>query len=288
MMRIVLCVVYLIAAPFVGCLLDGCDRKITARMQGRQGPSVYQPWWDLQKLLAKERLMVNPSQFYLMASYTVFVVISGALFFCGSDLLLVFFALTTSEIFMVLAASTTSSPYSSMGVNRELIQMTSSEPMVLLTAVGLYLATGTFSVAETAAMGGLPIICKLPGFFIGFVFILTIKMRKSPFDVSTSHHAHQEMVKGVTTEMSGATLACETIANWYEHVMLMGIIGLFCLNGTVWSVLLAIVVALAVYFLEVLIDNTSARVKWQTMFKLAWGVTIVCAGVNLFVLQMLR
>lgn len=288
MIRIIVCLLYLVAAPFVGCLLDGCDRKITARMQGRQGPSVYQPWWDFQKLLAKEKLMVNSAQFFLMASYTLFVIVSGCLFFSGSDLLLVFFALTTAEMFMVLSASTTSSPYSAMGVNRELIQMASSEPMVLLTAVGLFLATGTFSVAEAVSMGGLPAICKLPGFFIGFVFILTIKMRKSPFDVSTSHHAHQEMVKGVTTEMSGATLACETVAAWYEHMMLMGIIGMFCLNGTAWSVLLAIVVALAVYFLEVLIDNTSARVKWQTMFKLAWGVTIVAAGINLFVLQMLR
>lgn len=288
MIRVIVCLLYLVAAPVVGCLLDGCDRKITARMQGRQGPSVYQPWWDFQKLLKKEKLMVNPSQFYLMASYALFVVLSGALFFSGNDLLLVFFALTTAEMFLVLAASTTSSPYSAMGVNRELLQMTSAEPMVLLTGVGFYLAAGTFEVGQIAAQGGLPALCKLPGFFIGFIFILTIKMRKSPFDVSTSHHAHQEMVKGITTEMSGPTLAWETIAEWYEHVMLMGIIGLFCFNGTFWSALLAVVVALTVYFLEVLIDNTSARVKWQTMFKLAWGVTIVAAGINLFVLQMLR
>lgn len=287
MTRLVVCLIYLIAAPFVGCLLDGCDRKLTARMQGRVGPSVYQPWWDFQKLLAKEKLMVNRNQLFLMATYTAFVILSGGLLFSGNDMLLVFFALTTAEIFMVLSAATTSSPYSSMGVNRELIQMVSSEPMVLLTAVGFFMATGTFSVAEIAVKGGLPLICKLPGFFIGFVFILTIKMRKSPFDVSTSHHAHQEMVKGVTTEMSGVTLACETVAAWYEHVMLMGIIGLFCINGTAWSVLLAIAVALAVYFLEILIDNTSARVHWQTMFKLAWGVTIIAAGINMLVLQIL-
>lgn len=288
MTRLVVCLIYLIAAPFVGCLLDSCDRKITARMQGRVGPSIYQPWWDFQKLLAKEKLMVNSSQFYLMASYTLFVILSGGLFFTGNDMLLVFFALTTAEMFFVLAASTTSSPFSSMGVNRELIQMASSEPMVLLTAVGFFLASGSFSVADIAVNSGLPLICKLPGFFIGFVFILTIKMRKSPFDLSTSHHAHQEMVQGITTEMSGATYAWETLAGWYEHSMLMGIIGLFFLNGTAWSAVLAVAMVLAVYFLEVLIDNTSARVHWQTMFKLAWGVTIVAAGINLLVLQFLR
>lgn len=282
------CIAYILLAPVLGCLLDGLDRKLTARMQGRQGPSVYQPWWDFQKLLAKEKLMVNQSQFYLMVSYTLFVVLAGALLFAGSDMLLVFFALTTAETFMLLSAATTSSPYSAMGVNRELIQMVSAEPMVLLTAVGFYLASGSFCVADIAHGSGLPMICKMPGFFIGFVFILTIKMRKSPFDLSTSHHAHQELVKGVTTEMSGVTLACETVAGWYEHIMLIGLVGLFCLNGTAWSVVLAIVVMLAAYFLEVLIDNTSARVKWQTMFKLAWTVTLVCAGINLLVLQMIR
>ena len=36
------------------------------------------------------------------------------------------------------------------------------------------------------------------------LFILTIKLRKSPFDLSMAHHAHQELVRGITTEMSGA------------------------------------------------------------------------------------
>jgi ech hydrogenase subunit B len=42
-----------------------------------------------------------------------------------------------------------------------------------------------------------------------------------------------------------------------------------------------------VWFLEILIDNTSARVKWQLMLKLAWGVTIVAAGMNLFLLEII-
>jgi hypothetical protein len=39
----------------------------------------------------------------------------------------------------------------------------------------------------------------IPGIFLGFVYILTIKLRKSPFDITTTHHAHQVIVKGVTT-----------------------------------------------------------------------------------------
>ncbi|MGZ3635594.1 MAG: NADH-quinone oxidoreductase subunit H, partial [Syntrophales bacterium] len=41
----------LVGAPIVGGLLFGIDRKITARMQGRYGPPIIQPFYDFIKLL---------------------------------------------------------------------------------------------------------------------------------------------------------------------------------------------------------------------------------------------
>ena len=38
--------------------------------------------------------------------------------------------------------------------------------------------------------------------------------------------------------------------------------------------------SVVVYFLEIWIDNTFARVKWQVMFKGAWGVALVASIVN--------
>ena len=40
MVRIVFVLAYLILAPFLGCLLDGVDRVISARMQRRKGPGI--------------------------------------------------------------------------------------------------------------------------------------------------------------------------------------------------------------------------------------------------------
>lgn len=31
-------ILFIIAAPLAGCILSGVDRKVSARMQGRQGP----------------------------------------------------------------------------------------------------------------------------------------------------------------------------------------------------------------------------------------------------------
>lgn len=276
-------IVYLVFAPFLGGLLDGIDRKISARMQGRKGPSVFQPFYDVIKLFQKEPLVVKRSQTFLVMTYLLFMVIAGGLFYAGMDLLLCFFALTTCAMFLVLAASFTHSPYASVGCQRELIQMMAYEPMVLLTAVGFYVATDTFYVSEIITKDT-SVILYLPGVFVGFLFILTIKMRKSPFDLSTAHHAHQEVVRGITQEMVGSNLALIHLAEWYEVIFLMGVVALFIVNSHPISYVVALVVILATYFFEILIDNVSARVNWKVLLVSTWAVTLIAGGINLTIL----
>ena len=50
MISIISVICYLLLAPFAGCLLDGVDRILTARMQGRKGPRLLQPFYDIGKL----------------------------------------------------------------------------------------------------------------------------------------------------------------------------------------------------------------------------------------------
>ncbi|MGN1329466.1 MAG: respiratory chain complex I subunit 1 family protein [Eubacterium sp.] len=278
-------IAYIILAPFIGGLTSGFDRKITARMQGRQGPPILQPFYDVIKLFKKETVVVNHVQIFYLATYLVFVAFTGCLFFGGFDLLLVFFALTTADMFLVLAATSSHSPYANMGANREMMQMLASEPMMLLTAVGFYLATGSFKVVDIVAHKGPMAITFLPGVFVGFIFILTIKLRKHPFDLSTSHHAHQEMVKGITTEFSGHSFAIMEIAHWYENVFLMGVIALFFFNSNWWSAVIAIVAISISYFVLILVDNTNARMKWKMMFKNSWLTTIIIGALNVFILE---
>lgn len=281
-------VAYIVLAPFAGALLSGIDRKITARMQGRQGPPVLQPLYDVAKLLKKETKIINKVQMFYLATFLVFVIFTGALFFAGLDLLLVFFALTTANIFLIIAATCSNSPYSTMGANREMMQMLAYEPMVLITAVAFYLVTGSFKVADIVNHCNLPAVIYMPGVLVGFLYILTIKLRKHPFDLSTSHHAHQEMVKGITTEFNGKMFAIVEISHWYENIFLLGIVALFFLNESWWSPILAIVAVAIAYFVEILVDNTNARFKWQTMFKNTWLITLIVGAVNLIILDFIK
>jgi ech hydrogenase subunit B len=277
---------YLILAPIIGGLLAGFDRKITARMQGRQGPPILQPFYDLFKLLSKQSVVVNHVQNFLVCGFLVFIVFTGGLFFFGGDLLLVFFALTLAGIFLILSASSANSPYSAMGAQRELVQMMAYEPMVLLTAIGFYVSTDSFTVSDIV-QSTMPNIFHQPGIFLGFIYILTIKLRKSPFDLSTSHHAHQEMVKGLTTELSGNVLALVEIAHWYENVFLLGVVSLFFISSNIWSYLLAFIACIIVYVIEILIDNTFPRVKWESMIMSAWLVTLVAGVINIMILTVI-
>jgi formate hydrogenlyase subunit 4 len=274
---------YILLAPVVGGLIAGIDRRVTARMQGRVGPPLLQPFYDLAKLFEKENLVVTASQNFFVLSYLVFMAVAGALFFSGGDMLLVIFAFTLSHIFLVLGAYASYSPYSHVGAERELLQIISYEPMIILTAVGMYMVTRSFFVS-TIVTSNIPIILYLPGVFIGYLIVLTIKLRKSPFDLSTSHHAHQELVKGVTTDFGGPNLGKIEIAHWYEYVFLLGVVWLFF----AWNPLIAIVAIIIAYFIEILIDNTFARVKWQLMLRSAWIIAGTLGLVNLGVLYYLR
>ncbi|WP_027217913.1 respiratory chain complex I subunit 1 family protein [Butyrivibrio fibrisolvens] len=286
MTKIILVLCYIIVAPFIGAILEGFDRKISARMQRRVGPPIRQPLFDVIKLFKKQIIVVDRSQSFLIVSYLLLTIMTGCMFYAGVDLLMIFFVLSSAAVFVYFAATVTGSPMSTMGGLRELVQDMAYEPAVLLAAVGFYLTTGSFEIDEIINQDTSAII-KMPGFFVAFVFILTIKMRKSPFDSAQSHHPHQELVKGLTTEMGAKNLAYFQITEWYETILMLSVEALFIINKNPISYLVAVVVILATYFLEILIDNSSARMKWQDMLKLSWFVTLLAGGVNLMVLMLI-
>lgn len=278
---------YLILAPIIGGLLAGIDRKLSARMQRRKGPPLLQPFYDVFKLCSKQGISVNGVQDFYVMGFLLFVVISGIFFFTHGDILLVVFTLTLASVCLIVAAYSSNSPYSQLGAERELLQTMAYEPMLLMTAIGFYLAFGTFNLSEIISDDRAGIL-YLPGVFVGLCFILTIKFRKSPFDLSMSHHAHQELVKGIVTEFSGKTLAMVEVAHWYENIFLLGFVYLFFVWSARLSPLLGLAMCAVVFVLEIVIDNCCARVKWQHALAATWGVSLVAGFVNLLILMMIR
>jgi len=272
-LKIVLIVIF---APILGGFLDGIDRRISARMQNRLGPPLLQPFYDVIKLFGKESIAVNQTQIAYAFGHLVFAIAALVMLLLGQDLLMLIFILAFSGIFLIVGASSVNSPYSKIGAQREIMQMMAYEPIIVLMTVGVFLITKSFMVSSIFEFDK-PLIYYMPLLFIAFLFVLTIKLRKSPFDFSTSHHGHQELIKGVTTEFSGTQLALIEMTHWYDLVLLLGMVSLFFAKP-IW---VGIIIALVAYFLEIVIDNISARVTWRWMLKLSWVFGLGAALTNI-------
>ena len=275
-------VLFIFLAPVFGGLLAGVDRRVSARMQGRVGPPLLQPFYDFGKLLQKQTRQVNPVVEPLLLGHVFFMAVSGVLLLSGTDLIFIAFVFALAALFLVLAAGSVNSPYSFAGAERELVVLLASEPFFILMMAGICKVTGASTYADVMASPAL-VAVQLPGVLLAFLLVATIKLRKSPFDISTSHHPHQELVSGLTTDMSGRMLAYVELAHWYESAILCAFMVLL-FN---WSVPLGLVAFAVAYALEVLVDNSTARAKWQLVLRSTWAATLVFSGGNILALFLL-
>jgi NADH-quinone oxidoreductase subunit H len=130
-----------------GLLAGWVDRKLTARIQWRQGPPWYQNFADFAKLLGKE-IIVPKSGKYLfllapllgLASVTLIAMILGgaiinAQSFIG-DIIVLIYLLIIPALAVIIGASSSANPLASVGVSREIKLILGYElPFILAIAV---------------------------------------------------------------------------------------------------------------------------------------------------------
>lgn len=277
MLKLLIALVALALAVPVGGLVAGVDRRITARLQSRLGPPLFQPFYDVLKLMGKSACVANP--WLVFSAYVTLLSSATALllFFMQGDLLLLFFVMTVGAVFRVAGALCVPSPFSNVGAQRELLQMLAYEPLIIITFVGMSMASGSFLISDILTLDS-PLLIHLPFLFIALGYALTIKLGKSPFDIASSHHGHQEIVRGVLTEYSGPQLAMLEVAHWLDVILILGLCALFWHTSILGMAILLIVT----YAVEILIDNVTARMTWDWMLKNAFGLTLAMSVFNIF------
>ena len=273
---LIIAILTIIIAPIIGGILSGIDRKVTARMQNRLGPPLLQPFYDFFKLLGKENIVINKFQMFYVLTNLLLMITSLVLFVLKQDLLMILFIMTFGSIALILGGLSVQSPYSRIGSHREILQMLAYEPVLIFMVVGIFMQTQSFTV-ESVFNFDKPLLLTLPFIFIALLYVLTIKLRKSPFDFSTSHHGHQELIKGILTEFSGPQLALIELAHWYELILILGFIVLFWTT----NIYIGIAIAVASFLLEMVIDNISARMTWKWMIWVTWSLGISLCLINI-------
>jgi formate hydrogenlyase subunit 4 len=199
-------------------LFEGILRKVTAKVQSRQGPPVWQPYYDLLKLLGKEDIESGESPamqrfaswLSLAAILTVAVLVpmgtvpplAGA-----ADAYLLIYLLTLCGISTMLAGLAAGSTYSLVGMSREMMSLMTLEPLLAVAVViGVVhtrsLRLETVLAGSPYAQAGLP----LAGILMLGVAILAFQafVGRLPFDIA---EAETELMEGAMIEYSGPKLA---------------------------------------------------------------------------------
>jgi NADH-quinone oxidoreductase subunit H len=298
--------IILFGGTFLGMIYKGLDRKLAAQMQGRIGPPLRQPFFDVVKLMVKENIVPDHAVAWL---YNLMPLVSlgavGTLLFYlplggfepllggFGDLILVLYLLAVPSIAMVLGGFAAGSPFASVGAQRELVMMMAYEfPLAItLLSLGWYLSSvmpgaQVFSLTVLAAnplwglVGPLGFIGLL--LLFGSLMIVTpAELAKIPFDIP---EAETEIAGGILAEYSGRNMAMFYLADAIKMVVMGSLIvalffpyGLSVLLGVagVWGSVIDVAfylvkVFLVIFFAVIVVRVAFARIKIGQVVRLFW------------------
>ena len=208
-----------ILAFTVGMLYGGLRRKITARVQNRVGPPVYQNFLDLMKLQAKETNIAHgfmghvAPMWIIIAAMTVLMfipVLHNDLWFDNltfkGDLIFILYMLVFGSLGMALGAGQSGNPNSAIGVTRGLSMMVGFEIPFVLSLVAIMVQFHTTSLQDLMQYQqetGRWIIMENPFAFLAALLSSLGMFRYSPFDIVG---APAELASGPVSEFGGKYL----------------------------------------------------------------------------------
>ena len=218
--------VVLLVAPF----FQGVLRKVTARIQSRQGPPLPQPYFDLLKLLGKED--IESGETPVMQRFAVYLSLATVLTLAAlvpmgfaapmnsaGDVILLIYLLTLCGICTLLAGLAAGSTYSLVGISREMMSMITLEPLFAIAIIIGALHTHSFRL-DTVLNGSVYAVAGFP--FSGLIMLVVILMsfqafvQRVPFDIS---EAETELMEGPLMEYSGPKLALFKYAHMAKLVI---------------------------------------------------------------------
>jgi NADH-quinone oxidoreductase subunit H len=271
-----------IIAFVVGITYGGIVRNITARVQNRFGPPVWQNLLDIVKLYSKKSAIhhgwmqhLGPA-FALTASITSLFFIPVlrdsemfSLFSFDGDLIFLLYMMVFGSLGMALGVGQTGNPNSAIGVSRGLSQMVGFEIPFVLALVAIMVQYQTTNLNEIiAAQSQFTdwIIFQNPFAFAAAMLALLGMTGYAPFDVVT---APAELASGPPSEFGGKYLALMmTSRSIFAFVKLTLFADLFL--GGADNFLILVVKTFALYMFPVLTGIVNPRFRTEQSIQFFW------------------
>jgi len=314
-----------LVGSIVGLLYLGVDRVLVARMQSRVGPPLVQPFRDISKLMMKESVIPNGALRWLFQFAPILCVMGSvvlllyipifgrsALFQGSGDAILIIYLLTIPSLALVAGGFASSSPYASVGAQREMVVMIGYEFPLSVTIVSLawrILQVTDANAFALSTMAQYPVWDLVGPFgFIGALLLLAAliavtpgELGRIPFDIA---EAETELAGGMLVEYSGRNLALFYLGNAIRGFAVLSLVvalffpyGIGAAMGLGSAAAIAVVDAvfflvkvLAVMFVAVvLVRSAMARFKVNqaSVFYLTIVTLVSLAGLLLLWIDMM-
>jgi len=278
-------IIFLAFAP----LFEGIVRKLTAKVQSRQGPPVIQPYYDLIKLLGKENFTVG-NWVFTLAPLMSFAAILSVICFIPlgyktnfltqyADVITIIYLLTMGGVSILLGALSSRNTFAMMGASREMVTMIMVEPVLAMTffvgavkVKSLGIDATIFSVMNTGYSWAVLLMMVL------YLMALQAFVGKQPFDIA---EAEQEILEGPFIEYSGPNYALFKYSMmmkqmFYASLFVMVFIPFFYTGVYALDIVIQLFEIALVYVLIALVGATNPRLRIDQAVKY-YAVLIVLA-----------
>jgi formate hydrogenlyase subunit 4 len=230
------CAVAVALAP----LLIGVMRQVRARLEGRAGAGVRQPWRDLRKLAGKGPLQAEGTT--LLSAVLPVVLLASSLVVCAlvpllaaaatplvpDDLFVVVSILLVGSVAVALLGLDAGTAFGGMGSSRHMMITALVEPTVLVAVYALSVPTGSSALSEiVAARLDNPSVIASPVSVLAVVALAIVVLAETgrlPVDNPATHLELTMVHEAMVLESSGRDLAWLELGAWLRLIALLGLV----------------------------------------------------------------
>ncbi|GAA3250666.1 respiratory chain complex I subunit 1 family protein [Nonomuraea helvata] len=238
-MGVIGAVLQVIAVAVGSPLLLGLMRQVRARLEGRAGAGVLQPWRDLRKLMRKEAITPRGTGWVfraaplllagtaLVVAAVVPLVTTASPLDGVADLFAVTALLALGSVALALGALDTGTAFGGMGASREMTVLALVEPTILVSTFALSIRVGSTSLGSivTATVEDpLSVISPVSVLAAAALAIVTIaETGRIPVDNPSTHLELTMIHEAMVLEYAGPDLA---LIEWASAMRLSVLLGL--------------------------------------------------------------
>lgn len=257
-MKIAIVLLQAVAIVCIAPLVSGVIRKIKNAVRLRRGASVFQPYYNLAKLTAKDEVVSEKTSWVFRAvPYVVLASSLAALLIVPfalpgislplmGDLVALLFILGLGRFFLALAGLDAASAFGGMGSSREMFISAFAEPVALLAVFAAGMGARSTSPAEIAGVG---VVTLSSAIAASALFLVALaETSRIPVDNQETHLELTMVHEAMVLEYSGRSLALIELASHVRQMVFFSLIALVLVPPAVFNGTLA---AAGAYILEI-------------------------------------